>query len=317
MHNPIPKALNIGDIFWLGFLIAFCMGFCYYFSEDWVAVGYLLCGCFLYSGWVHTFSQGGVLRFYNAYEVGPAGTDRHRNLCEFARELSSEAGIINPKVFVYESAIPNAFSLGRSRRSASIAVASCLFDLSDKRELRAVVSHELAHIINRDSLSTSICHAFGNLINVQLRIVRPIFWFLISRKHWLPRLLGFVITGLLLVLMIASQFVEVLTNQISKRREYRADMTGSSISRDPLSLASALDKMEKATIALYKELEVIPDGTRKIHTVNPAFDRSYSDLNVFEKMYYQLKSTHPPAEKRIERLLSLKKDEEFFSNNDP
>ena len=89
MNIQLPKAFNLGDFLWFAILIIFCAGFCYYVTEDWVSVGYLLGACLIYSAWIHLFCQGKVLSFYNAYEIGPTGREEHRELYGFARELSS------------------------------------------------------------------------------------------------------------------------------------------------------------------------------------------------------------------------------------
>lgn len=234
------------------------------------------------------FSDRIVLRMHRASEVGPAEAPE---LHAIVAELSARAGIPRPRVFVIPDEQPNAFATGRSPRQGVVAVTEGLLRLLDRRELRGVIAHELAHIKHRDVLLSSVAAT------------------LVSVLTWAGHAIGFGVlgggggderdeghgagAGLLAALLvpIAGTLVQL---GISRSREYLADAAGAEISGDPEALASALLRLEAAA-------SVVPSGgpapaTASLFIVNP-----FGALETAAAWF----STHPSTAERVRRLREL------------
>lgn len=202
------------------------------------------------------------------------------------RELCRDAGLPVPRLYVTPDAQPNAFATGRSPRHAAVAVTLGLLSVLHPRELRAVLAHELAHVRNRDTLLSSVTAAAATGIT-----------FLADLAGWLP-LLGSDDEeepnplGLLLAALLAPFAALLLQLALSRTREYDADRTGAALIGDGRALASALAKIDAA--ARRTPMLVEPAQASK-YVINPLTGRSTALAALF--------STHPPARKRIARLL--------------
>jgi len=237
------------------------------------------------------FSDKIVLAIYRARELSP---EEAPGLHRMLEELSASAGIPKPRLYIVPSPSPNAFATGRSPSNSAVAVTEGILKILDERELRGVLAHEIAHIKNRDTLVQVVAATIAGAI---MYLADMLKWslFLFGPRHsddergggGLGSILGVI--ALSILAPIAALIVQMA---ISRSREYLADETGAKISGDPLALASALKK-----IANYAEripLEANP-ATSHLFIVNPLSGSSL--LNLF--------STHPPIEKRIERLYKM------------
>ncbi|HET6568278.1 MAG TPA: zinc metalloprotease HtpX [Rhodothermales bacterium] len=228
------------------------------------------------------FSDKIVLAMYRAREVGP---DEAPELHQMIDRLRQSAGLPMPRVFIIPSDQPNAFATGRNPSHAAVAVTSGIVRLLNPEELEGVLSHELAHVKNRDILTSSIAATIASAITVLSRFA--LFFGGGSRDR------DNVFSALLMLILapIAAMLIQMA---ISRSREFAADHDGAEISGHPRALASALQRLESG-------VEQIPmranPSTAHMFIVNP-FAGAMSGLRA-------LFSTHPPTEERVARLLEM------------
>lgn len=232
------------------------------------------------------FSDKIVLKMYGAQEVAPQDAP---GLHRIVDELSQEAGIPKPRVCVIQQEAPNAFATGRDPAHGVVCVTTGIMRLLTMDELRGVLAHELGHIKNRDILIQSVA---GVMASVIMYLAYMAQWAAIfgvgSDDEDSPN----PIVALLLAL-IAPLAASLIQLAISRSREYLADETGAKLSHNPLSLASALEKLQAASqrIPMRKGNE----ATAHMFIVNPFSASRVAGLF----------STHPPIEERVQRLRAM------------
>jgi heat shock protein HtpX len=202
--------------------------------------------------------------------------------------LCIQTGLPMPSIHVIDSPQPNAFATGRSPKKAAVAVTTGILEALTHDELEGVLSHELAHVRNRDILISSIAAMIGAAISIILRFA---LWFGGGDNRNNP--LGAI--GLLLSLIVAPLVAMLIRFAISRTREFQADRSGAEITGRPMVLASALEKISAGT-------ERIPMN------IDPAHSQLFIDnpLKAFRgRGVMKLLSTHPPTEERIERLHNM------------
>ena len=226
------------------------------------------------------FSDRIALAMYGARPVTREEAPRLYAIVEY---LCSRAALPMPKLYIIPSDSPNAFATGRNPQHASVAVTEGALRLLDEEEMRGVLAHEISHVRNRDILTSSVAATLAGAI---MMIARMAFFFGGSRD----REEGGGAGGILMIILapIAALFIQMW---ISRTREYEADRSGAEILGDPRGLASALQKLDAYSKRLPMQ-EAAP-ATAHLFIVHPFSGSSL--LNLF--------STHPPLEKRIERLL--------------
>jgi heat shock protein HtpX len=170
----------------------------------------------------------------------------------------------------------------------SVLLGSGILHLLDRRELRGVLAHELAHIENRDMLVSSVAAAAASIITYLAQALS--FNSLFGGGNDDQESDG---TGGILAIVVAPIAASLIQMGISRSREYLADETGSRISGDPEALARALVKLEQGAHALPGE--AVP-ATASLFIINP-FGAAASRARWF--------STHPETRERVERLLAL------------
>ena len=233
------------------------------------------------------FSDKIVLRMYGAHEVDEAEAPQ---LHRIVRALTTRARLPMPKLYVIPDEGANAFATGRNPQHAAVAVTEGILRLMSERELTGVLAHELAHVQNRDILISSIA---ATLAGVILMIANMAQWAAIfggfSRSDDEE---GGGMLGMLVMAIVAPLAATVIQMAISRTREYAADRTGAQMSGDPQGLASALEKLGRASERM--PVDASPQ-TAHFFIVNPLSGQSVAKLF----------STHPPLEERIARLRGL------------
>lgn len=233
------------------------------------------------------FSDKLVLRMYGAQ---PLDQERYNRIYSIVGELAERMQLPMPKLWLIETPMANAFATGRNPAHASVAITSGILSILDETELRGVLSHELAHIKNRDILIATIAATIATAISYLAHIAQNFAWF--SSMSDDRRRSGNPIALILvaIVMPIAAMLIQL---SISRSREYLADETGATISRAPLALASALQKLhDHAAHAHLHSSESDKASTASLFIVNP----------FSAKGFIALFSTHPPMEERIARL---------------
>lgn len=216
----------------------------------------------------------------------PVSADDFPMYHRIVRELSTEAGLPMPRLYVTPDAQPNAFATGRTPRHAAVAVTRGLLDLLDTRELRAVLAHELAHIGNRDVLITSVAAALATGIGFLANLVGMLPFLGSPEDDEDPGLLATMVAVLLAPIAAA-----LLQLALSRSREFEADRTGAELIGDGRALASALAKIDH--VAGRVPMRVQPAQAPK-YLVHPLAGRA---------AWTTLFMTHPPVGERIARLV--------------
>ncbi|MDQ6922160.1 MAG: zinc metalloprotease HtpX, partial [Candidatus Dormibacteraeota bacterium] len=234
------------------------------------------------NGIAYFFGDKMAIAAAQAQEVSPQEAP---GLHRLADRLAAQYGVPKPRVYISPDPNPNAFATGRNPRHASIVVNEGLLRLLNDEEVYGVLAHEFAHVKNRDILISTIVAAMAGAITF---ISQFGLFFSGGRDDRGQNPLGLIGALLLLVLgPIAALLVQLA---VSRSREYEADHTGAEVSHDPLALASALRKLQRGS-------EAVPSPIAQ-----PAFSHLYIVNPLSGQTLAGLFSTHPPLEKRIQRL---------------
>lgn len=233
------------------------------------------------------YSDKIVLKMYRAR---PVTKDENPYLYNTVRNLAMRADVPEPKLYIIPERSPNAFATGRNPANAAVAVTEGALELLDKRELEGVLAHELSHVKNRDILISTIAATLAGAI--------------MMIAHWLRFAAFFGGTqrdddegggglGLLAIAVLAPIAAVVIQLAISRSREYLADSTGAQLAGTPFGLANALEKLNA-----YSRRAPMPDAhpsTAHMFIVHPFSGGGLMSLF----------STHPPIEKRIQKLREM------------
>ncbi len=225
-----------------------------------------------------------VLRMYGAREVGEGDAP---SLVRLVRQLTEQADLPMPKVYVMETDQPNAFATGRNPDNAAVAVTQGLLRRLSQEETAGVLAHELAHIKNRDTLTMTVTATLAGAISM-LANFGLFFGGLGGSSRNNP--LGIV--GVLLIAILAPLAAMLVQMAISRAREYAADRIGAEICGRPLWLAAALEKMASAAKAIDNQPAERNPATAHLFIVNPLHAHKVDGLF----------TTHPSTAERVARL---------------
>jgi heat shock protein HtpX len=214
----------------------------------------------------------------------PLSEEEAPRLHQIVRELAFSAGIPMPKLYMIPQDQPNAFATGRSPKHSAVAVTRGITKLLSEAELRGVLAHELAHVRNRDVLTTSVAAAIGGAIT------------------WIAYMLLFVggddndsplgLVSALAMVILAPIAASIIQLAISRQREFSADATGARIAGSSNALADALERLEAGAKAMPMQVN---SAAEPLFIVRPFSGRGLASLF----------STHPPIEERVRRLRAM------------
>lgn len=234
------------------------------------------------------FSDKVVLAMYRGREVSESQAPE---LFGIVKSLALRAGLPMPRVYIIPGETPNAFATGRDYDHAVVAVTEGLLRILNREELEGVLAHELTHVKNRDILIGSIAATIGGAVVMLANMAQWAAIFGFGRSDDDDQ--GGGTLGLIAMAILAPIAAMIIQMAISRSREYLADDGGASVSGKPYALASALEKLSRA--ASVRPMRANP-STAHMFIVNPLTGRSLANLF----------STHPPIEKRIERLRAMR-----------
>jgi heat shock protein HtpX len=227
-----------------------------------------------------------VLAAYGARPIARAEAPR---LYDVVAGLAGRAGIPMPRLYLIDSAQPNAFATGRDPAHAAVAVTNGLLGLLDESELAGVIGHELSHVLHRDTLTMTITATVAGAIGMLANFA----FFLGPREDNRDAPLGAL--GALLVAVLAPIAAMLVRMAISRTREYEADRSGAEISGNPQGLASALRKIEAMASGT-----AIAGAER-----NPASAHLFSINPLHGASFARLFASHPATEERVRRLEAM------------
>jgi heat shock protein HtpX len=231
-----------------------------------------------------------VLKMYRATEVDAAHPEPLiRNYVSDVLDLAARANMPAPKIYVIDQDQPNAFATGRDPQHAAVAATRGLLGMLDRREIRGVMAHELAHVKNRDTLTMTITATIAGAVGALANFA---FFFGGRDEEGRPTNM---IAGLAMMI-IAPMAAGLVQMAISRAREYEADREGAEISGDPQALASALQKIEAYAKGGYYN----PDAER-----NPATAHMFIINPLAGGGADNLFSTHPATQNRVRALLEM------------
>ncbi|MEF8842127.1 MAG: zinc metalloprotease HtpX [Haloarculaceae archaeon] len=247
-----------------------------------LAMGVFMIGQFFFSDKLALWSMG-------AKEVSE---EEYPELHAMVSRLSQQADLPKPKIAVADSRVPNAFATGKSPSSSAVAVTTGIMRTLEKDELEGVLAHELAHIKNRDVMVMTIASFLSTIA------------FVVVRWGWLfggGRQRGGGGGAPVIVAILASLAVWIvsflLIRALSRYREYSADRGGAVITGKPSALASALLKISG-------RMENVPTEDLR----DQAEMNAFFIIPIKSGIVGRLFSTHPPTEKRVERLRELERE---------
>lgn len=287
MYSSISKNKRMTVVLFTMF-IAIISGvglFFAYAAGDYSIFWTTLVGAIIYAGFQYFLSTTIALSMAGAQEVDKSQAPE---LYAAVESLSISAGLPMPKVYIMQDSAPNAFAAGTNPDNSVVCATTGLLEIMDKRELEGVVAHELSHIKNYDirlsmaavALTAAIGFIADMMVRMAFRINRD------ERKSGGAMIISWLI-GMFFV-MISTILASIVRMAISREREYLADMSAVMITRDPDGMIGALRKLQEYSLPI----EVKSSAISGLFISNPLKSGFFS--NMF--------STHPPLEKRIERL---------------
>jgi len=220
-------------------------------------------------------------------------------LYRVVENLCITAGLPLPRIYIIDSAQPNAFATGRDKNHAVVAVTRGLLEKLERVELEGVLAHELSHIGNRDMLLQTVI-----VVLVGVIVILTDFFFRISfwggfrgRNNKESGQIGLIMMVVAIALAIlAPIFAQLIKLAISRKREFLADASGALLTRYPEGLARALEKISQDP----NPLRGASDATSHLYIASPFRGKEG------KAWLHKLFMTHPPLEERVKALREMK-----------
>jgi heat shock protein HtpX len=240
-----------------------------------------------------------------AEELLDARTDEERTLVNCVEEMAIAAGLPRPRIYLIPDDDPNAFATGHDERDARIAVTRGLLTTCNRDELQAVIGHELGHIKNHDvSLMTLLAGLIGAIVIVSdgtSRMLRVGGGRGLGgggrKKNDAGPLAAILLAVWVISWLLAPLLTRLLATGVSRGREYLADSMSAQFTRNPLALASALEKIGAASAPT----KSIKQSCAHLCIADPLGRR----VNSREGTIADLFATHPPLSIRVARLRAM------------
>lgn len=227
-----------------------------------------------------------VLKMYRAQPL-----EKHEapHIYAMVGQMTQQAGMPMPKLYMLPQSTPNAFATGRNPRHAAVAVTQGITNLLTDEELKGVLAHELSHIKHHDSLISTVAATIAGAITLIATMLRYSFLFFGGGRNRDDNVLG------LLVLSILAPIAAVIIQlAVSRSREFAADRGGAELAGSPTGLARALEKLQRGV-----QRNPMQAGS---HTTSHLFIVNPFKADFFAKLF----STHPPTEERVKRLYAMR-----------
>ena len=254
-----------------------------YFVGDWWVSVWVLIVAIIYALLQYFLSSSLAVAMTGAHEIRKKDNPRLWNTVE---NLAITAGLPMPRVYIIDDAAPNAFATGRDPEHAVVAATTGLLDIMDNKELTAVMAHELSHVKNYDirvsALTFGLVCIVGYVADLGLRMM---FY---ANRHDDDDNSPIGLIAVFVVSILAPIAASVAQMAVSREREYLADASAAHLTRYPEGMIAALKKLDTHAQPMKRQ--------------NPAAEALFINNPLKKGVINRLFSTHPPIEKRIERL---------------
>lgn len=234
-----------------------------------------------------------VMRMNNATEVKSASDAPE--LWHIVEDMALVARVPMPKVYIINDPSPNAFATGNDPEHAAVAATTGLMQVMNREELEGVMAHEMTHVRNYDIRLQTIALALASAITVLVNFAGN-FWWIGSRSSSDDRdnpSSIFAILGSILLIILAPLAATIAQMALSRNREYLADAGAVELTRNPQGMISALEKLKTAI-----PMKHVDPSSSALYISDP-------ERNAKHRHFSDLFATHPPLDKRIERLREM------------
>ena len=274
----------IGFVVMMGLVAAL---FAWYYGDSWIAIWTVVVSI-IYALFQYYAAGSLAMAMTGAKEITKKENRRLYNIVE---NLSITTGLPMPKVYIIEDKAPNAFATGRDPKHASVAATTGLLDIMNDKELTAVMAHEMSHVKNYDIRVSMIVFGLVCVIGLISDLAFRMMFYGNRQRNNEGSPVGYV---LVLIAAVLSPIVASLAQMaVSRQREYLADASAVNITRYPEGMIDALKKLQSHSTPMKSQ--------------NVAAEAMYINNPLRKGFFSNLFSSHPPIEKRIERLEHGKK----------
>jgi heat shock protein HtpX len=270
------------------FIGLLAVAFAVYYQDPFIALWTILAAV-VYAV-IQYFAAGSIATtMVGATEITKKDNPRLYNIVE---NLSITTGLPMPKVYIIDDQAPNAFATGRDPKHAVVAATTGLLDIMDDKELTAVMAHEMSHVKNYDIRVSMIVFGLVCVVGLISDIAFRMMFYGNRRRNNEGSPVGYVLIAIAAIL--SPILAAVAQMAVSRQREYLADASSVNITRYPEGMISALKKLQS--------------HSQPMKSQNTAAASMYINNPLRKGLFSDLFSTHPPIEKRIERLENGKKN---------
>ena len=274
----------------IGFVIligAIAGVFAYFYQDPWIAVWTTVIAI-VYAVIQYYLSGTLAMAMTGAKEIEKKDNPRFYNIVE---NLSITTGLPMPKVYIIDDKAPNAFATGRDPKHAAVAATTGLLDIMNDKEVTAVMAHEMSHVKNYDIRVSMIVFGLVCVIGLISDLAFRMMFYGDRRRSNEGSPVGYV---LIILVAILSPIIAALAQMaVSRQREYLADASAVNITRYPEGMIDALKKLQS--------------HSQPMKCQNVAAEAMWINEPLKKGFFSNLLSSHPPIEKRIERLEHGKK----------
>lgn len=255
---------------------------------DWKIAVWTLIVAILYAVFQYYFAGSITMAMTGAKEITKKDDPRFYNIVE---NLSITTGLPIPKVCIVNDKAPNAFATGRDPKHAIVAATTGLLDIMDNKELTAVMAHEMSHVKNYDIRVSMIVFGLTCVIGLISDLAFRMMFYGDRRRENEGSPVGYVLV--LIAAFLSPILASLAQMAVSRQREYLADASAVNITRYPEGMIAALKKLQS--------------HSQPMHSQNISSEAMYINNPLKKGFFSNLFSSHPPIEKRIERLEHGKK----------
>ena len=261
--------------------------FAYFYKDPKIAI-WTIVGAIIYALIQYFCASSIAMAMTGAKEITKKDNPRFYNIVE---NLSITTGLPMPKVYIIDDKAPNAFATGRDPKHSAVAATTGLIDIMNDKELTAVMAHEMSHVKNYDIRVSMIVFGLVCVVGLISDIAFRMMFYGDRRRENEGSPVGYVL--IIAVAILAPIFASVAQMAVSRQREYLADASAVNITRYPEGMIAALKKLQS--------------HSQPMKSQNIATEAMYINNPLKKGFFSNLFSSHPPIEKRIERLEHGKK----------